>query len=249
MIQITRAQLDMLVSWFRPEMPGPVIGPHVLRTGIGHAWVDRWPSVQAMVVETVDNLIMFGDPAALDPAALAQTVAGFLSAPESFVPLLESAFPALIKWPRIIGALPGAPIQPPSVEAELRRFDPGDADDLANLSAESIWVSKTWGGGAALAQSGYGWGAWVDGVLAAVACTFFLGDEYEDIGVVTEPGFQSRGLSTACTYELCLDILARGRKPSWSTSTDNPTSWRVAQKLGFVHQRDDWLYVVGRDTP
>jgi RimJ/RimL family protein N-acetyltransferase len=250
MIEISRAQLDMLAPWFRPETPGPsTIGAHFLHTGVGHAWVDRWPDVQTLIVETTNNVLMAGDPAVLDPAALAQTVAGFVAAPTSFVPLLESAFPTLAKWPRVVGMLPGAPSKPPPVEAELRRLQREDGDALDMLSAESIWVSQPWNGGRQLAQSGYGWGAWVDGVLASVASTFFLGEEYEEIAVVTEPEYRSSGLSTACSYELCLDIIARGRTPSWSTSTDNQSSWRVAQKLGFVHQRDDWLYIVGRDQP
>ena len=81
---------------------------------------------------------------------------------------------------------------------ELRRFS-AMMRRSEMLSAESIWVSQTWGGGKALAQSGYGWGAWVDGVLASVACTFFLGNEYEDIGVVTEPGYRGNG-SQHCLY-------------------------------------------------
>ena len=249
MIEISRAQLDMLTPWFQPESPGPLIAPHVIHTGIGRAWVDGWPDVQAVVVESHYNFILLGDPSTLDPQALTHHVAGFVAAPASFVPLLEATFPTLVKWPRRIGFLPVAPIQPSPVDAELRRFRLDDADDLEMLSAESIWVSQTWNGGKTLAQSGYGWGAWVDGVLASVACTFFWGNEFEDIGIVTEPGYRGAGLSTACTYELCLDIIARGRKPSWSTSTDNKGSWRVAQKLGFVHHRDDWLYVVGRELP
>jgi RimJ/RimL family protein N-acetyltransferase len=249
MIEISRAQLDMLAPWFLPEAPGPVIAAHVIRTGFGHAWVDRWPDVQCVVAETNNNYIMVGDANALDPKALSKTVAGFVAAPLAFVPLLEATFPTLVKWPRIIGMLPDAPIQQPEVDAELRRFQLDDANDLEMLSAESIWVANTWGGGKPLAHSGYGWGAWVDGVLASVACTFFLGNDFEDIGVVTEPGYRRLGLSTACCYELCLDIIARGRKPSWSTSTDNIASWRIAEKLGFVHHRHDWLYVVGREVP
>ncbi|MCC6458384.1 MAG: GNAT family N-acetyltransferase [Caldilineaceae bacterium] len=250
MIEISRAQLEMLGSWFRPETPGPsTIAAHFLRTGLGHAWVDRWPNVQVVVVEASDNILMVGDPAALEPSELAQTLAGYVAAPATFLPVLESAFPTLIRWPRLIGTLSGPPAKPAPVAAELRRFSFDDANDLNMLSAESIWVARTWGGGPALAQSGYGWGAWVDGRLASVACTFLLGAEYEEIGVTTEPGYQGEGLSTACSYELCLDIMARGRIPSWSTSTDNRSSWRVAQKLGFVHQRNDWLYVVGRENP
>lgn len=249
MIEISRAQLDMLAPWFQPETPGPLIGPHVIRTGAGRAWVDRWPDVQTIVVETHYNFVLLGDAGAIDPHAFAKTVAGFVAAPQHFAPLLETCDPNMVKWPRIVGLLPGTPTEPPMTNAELRRLEAHDALDLEALSAESFWVSQTWGGGTALARSGYGWGAWVDGELASVACTFFLGNEFEDIGVVTEPGYRGNGLSTACTYELCLDIIARGRKPSWSTSTDNAASWRVAQKLGFVHHRHDWLYVVGRNAP
>lgn len=250
MIEINRAELDMLAPWFQPEAPGPNIGPHVIHTGCGRAWVDAWPNVQAIVVETNYNYSMIGDPNALDPSDIAKTIAGYVAAPPTFLPLLEAAFPNLDKWPRIIGLLPTSPTQPPTmppnVQADLRRFHIRDAHDLEYLSAESVWVSQTWGGGKALAQSGYGWGAWVDGVLASVACTFFLGNAYEDIAIATEPNYRTMGLSTACTYELCKDVIARGRKPTWATSTDNLASWRVAEKIGFVHQRNDWLYIVGR---
>jgi RimJ/RimL family protein N-acetyltransferase len=252
LIEISRAQLEMLTSWFLPEAPGPLVAAHVIRTGFGHAWVDRWPDVRTVIAETNYNYIMVGDPTALDRNVLAKTIAGFVAAPPSFVPLLESAFPNLLKWPRIIGLLPGVPVEP-SVNAalniEVRRLSRADAEDLEMLSAESIWVVQTWGGGKALAQSGYGWGAWVDGTLASVACTFFLGNDFEDIGVVTEVPYRGNGLSTKCVYELCRDIMARGRRPTWATSTDNIGSWRVAEKLGFVKVRDDWLYVVGREVP
>ena len=249
MIEISRAQLEMLAKWFQPETPGPIIAPHVIRTGYGRAWVDRWPDVRTVVVETNYNYIIVGDPDTLSAEAIRTHIAGFVAAPEAFVPRLEQIYANLVKWPRIIGYLPAAPITPPMPQAEVRRFQPADAAALENLSAESVWVSQTWGSGTGLAQSGYGWGAWIDGELAAVACTFFLGDAYEDIGVATEPPYRGQGLSTACVYELCCDIIARGHKPSWTTSTDNIGSWRVAEKLGFVHERNDRLYVVGRDVP
>jgi RimJ/RimL family protein N-acetyltransferase len=249
MIQISRAQLEMVAGWFEPETPGPLVAAHIINTGYGHAWVDEWPNVHTVVVETNFNYVMVGEPNALDIFALSRNVAGFVAAPEAFVPLLEATFPTLTKWPRIIGLLPSDPIEPPNVNADLRRFQAEDATVIDNLSAESVWISQTWRGGVGLAQNGYGWGAWDGGTLASVACTFFLGHEYEDIGVVTEAAYRGMGLSTACCYELCLDIIARGRKPSWSTSTDNESSWRVAEKLGFVKHRNDWLYVVGRELP
>jgi len=82
-----------------------------------------------------------------------------------------------------------------------------------------------------------------------VAGTFFAGAQYEDIGVVTEPGFRRRGLNTACAAALCRDVRARGHTPSWSTSADNLASLRVAEKLGFVRHRSDVLIVTGVEVP
>jgi predicted GNAT family acetyltransferase len=100
-----------------------------------------------------------------------------------------------------------------------------------------------------LATTGLAWGAFIKGRLASVACTFFLGDQYEEIGVVTEPEFRGRGLSVACSGALCLDIQRRGRYSSWTTSPDNTASLRVAQKLGFSLHHHDCLYVIGHDPP
>lgn len=253
MIEISRAQLEMIANWFLPETPGPFVGAHVLNTGYGSAWVDRWPEPQVVAVETNDNFILMGNPNALSVEALRHTVAGFVAAPLAFVPLLEETFPTMERWPRIIGQLVAPPIAPPLnmrttayETVEVHRFARRDAEDLEAISAESTWVTQTWGGGRALAKSGYGWGAWVDGELAAVACTFFLGNAHEDIGVATEAGYRGLGLSTACCYALCQDIIARRRTPTWATSPANIASWRVAEKLGFERVRDDWLYVVGR---
>jgi len=131
----------------------------------------------------------------------------------------------------------------------LRRLTGADVHHLANLSDESFWISKTWGGPAGLAASGYAWGAFAGDQLAAVANVFFVGDTYEEIGIVTEPAFRGLGLSTACSGAICEEIRKRGHLPSWTTSPDNIASKRVAEKLGFRWVRADVLYVVGIDIP
>ena len=97
-----------------------------------------------------------------------------------------------------------------------------------------------------MAASGYAWGAFSDGRLASVACTFFLGERYEDIGVVTEEEFRGMGLSVACAGALCGDIINRGHRPSWTTWADNQASIRVAEKLGFTLNRRTIHYLIGR---
>lgn len=86
-------------------------------------------------------------------------------------------------------------------------------------------------------------------MLASVAVPFFIGERYEDPGVVTEAEYRGRGLSTACAARLLADIRARGRLLTWTTSPDNVASLRVARKLGFRPVREDQLYLVRTPVP
>jgi GNAT superfamily N-acetyltransferase len=247
MIELSREQIAALHAWFLPERPGPLIGAHVLHTGNGVCLADRWPDPRALLVKTAGNYSLAGDARALTPGDLKPHIKGYVEAPPAFVPLLEAACTDLVAWPRVIYAGHG-PLAP-TVDEWVRRLEASDAEHLRNLSPDSAWIGKTWGGPEGLASSGYGWGAFVDGQLAAVACTFFLGATCEDIGVATEPGYRNKGLSTACVRGLCGDMSARGHLPSWTTSPDNIGSIRVAEKLGFAFQRTDVLYVTGIALP
>jgi RimJ/RimL family protein N-acetyltransferase len=248
MILLAPGQLATLRDWFVPERPGPLIGTHVLQTGNGACWVDRWPAPRAAILMTPDNYALAGDPAALRPENLQWHVAGFIQAPEVFAPLLSSAFADMQVWERVIYELPAPPPAGPA-DTRVRKLIAADAYHLWGLSPQSIWVAKTWGGPTGLAASGAAWGAFVDGQLVSVACTFFMGEHYEEIGVVTEAGYRGQGLSVACTRALCLEIFDRGRRPSWTTSPDNTASVRVAEKLGFEFDRADRLYVAGIPIP
>ena len=223
-------------------------------TGLGSAWADRWPDPHAALVESGGNYTLEGDPAALQPEDLRPLVKGFVDAPDEFIPLLRAAFPRMGVWSRAIYTLDNDPTEmerPP--KAEIRQLSAEDAPALENLSEESAWISKTWGGPAGLAASGRSWGAFVseDGrqLLASVACTFFTGRYYEDLGLVTEAGYRERGLGTACTLALCRAVRAAGRTPTWTTSTDNRPSLSVAIRLGFTPLKLDRLFVIGIPIP
>lgn len=249
MLLLTPAQTATLEDWFLPERVGPLIGPHVIATGRGRCWVDHWPSPRALVVETGGNYVMAGDPDALTPFELQPHIKGFVYGPGGFAPLLRAAFPDLQVWQRIIFAPLADEVALPAAAPGTRRLTAADTAALEGMGSESAWISKSWGGPQGLAHSGYAWGAFVDGELTAVACTFFLSRSYEEVGVVTAPQFRRRGLSTACSAGLCRDIRARGRRPLWSTSPDNTASLRVAEKLGLLVERQDDAYVIGIDIP
>ncbi|MGI9148490.1 MAG: GNAT family N-acetyltransferase [Chloroflexota bacterium] len=100
-----------------------------------------------------------------------------------------------------------------------------------------------------LAASGYAWGAFAYNQLVAAACSFFVGDRYEDIGVVTDPAHRGLALSTTCAAGLCDDIQRRGHQPTWTTATDHHASLRAAERLGFVVHHLDRLLLVGGPPP
>ncbi|MFN8465163.1 MAG: GNAT family N-acetyltransferase [Caldilineaceae bacterium] len=249
MLLLTPAQTAALQDWFLPERVGPLPGPHVIATGHGRCWVDRWPAPRAVLVEAGGNYSLLGDPNALAPADIQPHIKGFVDAPEAFTPLLHAAFPDVQVWLRVVFAPLAANVALPALVPGVRRLAIADTSALEGLGPDSAWIAKTWGGARGLAASGYGWGAFVDGELAAVACTFYLGRSYEDIGVVTLDTYRRRGLSTACTVGLCCDVRARGHQPLWETSPDNTASLRVAEKLGFQVDRQDVSYVIGVDIP
>ncbi len=249
MLLLTPAQTAALQDWFLPERVGPLVGPHVIATGHGRCWVDHWPTPRAVLVETAGNYSCSAIQTRWRRQIFGPTF-GALSM--RLRPLRRCSMP---RFPTCrSGRASSLPRSPPTSRSRtsrpaVRRLAADDTAALEGLEPASAWISKTWGGAQGLATSGYGWGAFVDGELAAVACTFFLGRSYEDVGVVTVTRFQRRGLSTACAAALCRDIRARGHQPIWATSPDNTASLRVAEKLGFQVDRHDVSYVIGIDIP
>ncbi len=249
MIALAPSQLEAFAGWFTPERPGYLVGSHVLNTGYGRAWADRFPNGRALLAEVAGNYQLYGDPQAFTPAELAPLLTGFIDCPPGFEPLLRLACPDLVAWERVVYQL--ADLRPISTlpGAEVRRLEDSDASALASLSTASVWVTKTWGGASEMAHSGLAWGAFVEGRLASVACPFFVGLQVEDLGVATELPYRGRGLSAACTVSLAQDVLRRGKRVSWNTSPDNVASIRVAEKVGFRFARTDRLFVTGVEIP
>jgi len=248
--ELAPADAARLTGWFADEHPGPeTAAAHTLSVGVGSWYVDRWPDPRTVLVECAENYLLRGSPDAVTAEELRSLVYGFVDAPPPFVPLLSSLSERFTVWDRVMYELddnwPG-PADPSGVE--VRPLRPDDVGAIERMDPSHLWIAKTWGGPAGLAASGHAWGAFILGRLASVACTFFRGSRYEDIGVVTAENLRRRSLSTMCSTALCVDILARGRRPCWSTTADNFASRRVAEKSGFRWSWDGKLYVVGVDV-
>lgn len=234
---ITVPDPHALASWFAPERPGPMLYPHAMATGVGRFRADRWPDPRAVAVTLPgNNHALRGDPDALNLT----DVVGIVEAPEPWGARLDGH-----PWQRVVAVRPD--LDPPPSDARL--LVAADAETLAALDPDIAWIHDSWGGAQRLAAAGVARAVIVDGRAVSVAVPFHVGTRHEDIGVVTDPDFRGRGLSTACAAALIGDIRARGRIPSWTTSVDNTASLAVAARLGFVHERDDLLHAVGVPVP
>jgi GNAT superfamily N-acetyltransferase len=231
----------VVAALFAPERPGPLIQQHVAASGVGRCLADRGVDPRTALAELPGgNVACRGEPAAVPG------LRGLVEAPPQWRPALESVAPVAV-WERIIAVLPDD--ARPGPRHAVRRLASTDVAGLAALDPSIAWISETWGGHAGLAASGAAWVAVADGRPVAVATAFFVGTQHEDIGVVTEPGYRGRGLSTSCAAAVIADVRARGRRPTWTTSPENTGSRAVAARLGFVHARADVLYAVGVPIP
>jgi GNAT superfamily N-acetyltransferase len=239
-------------EWLECEQPGPdaILG-HVLATGHGRCWVDDAARPRAVLAETAGNYLLTGDPDAVDAAALRPLITGFLATPARFVPLVYATFSQVTRWERVVYVAPQRPpaAAPVAHRGSVRRLTADDTGAVGALHPDVAWIAKTWGGPAGLAASGHGWGAFQEGELVAVACTFFAGARYYELGVATAPGHRGRGLATACAWHAMGHAVSAGRIASWSTSPDNRASRRIAEKLGFALLRHDALYAIGIAPP
>jgi len=232
-----------VAAFFAPERPGPLIHAHVAATGVGRCSADGWPDPVTVTAELPGgNIAVRGAPAPL------AGLRGLIEAGPEWLPALREVDRGVAAWPRLVSVLPPSSDVPAPVHP-VRRLTPQDAAVIELLHPSIAWIGETWDGAAGLAASGHAWAAFVGDRPVAVACSFYVGTRYEDIGVVTEPDHRGRGLSTACAAALITDIRRRRRQPSWTTSPDNAASRGVAAALGFVHQRDDVLFAVGVPVP
>ncbi|HVH23085.1 MAG TPA: hypothetical protein VNA11_11570 [Pseudonocardia sp.] len=163
-----------------------------------------------LLAEVLNNYALRGDPDGFDAAEPAD-VTGFVDAEPDWLPVLRATDPEVATWPRLMAVLPvDAPLPDPAAgPAAVRRLGPADADALRAHDPAGHWIWNTWGGPDEMAEAGVAHGAFVAGALFSVAVPFYLGRRYGDLGVVTDPAFRGRGLSTP--------VRGRGRRRSAGT--------------------------------
>jgi len=125
----------------------------------------------------------------------------------------------------------------------LRHFDQEIYDQI---------VSDGWGKTLVASYADYahfekmGWGVAVmygEEIAAGISsyCTFRGGYEVE---INTHPDHRRKGLGMACAARFILDCLEQGKYPGWDAA--NESSIRMAQKLGYLFDREYVAYILYR---
>ncbi|MDH6574750.1 GNAT family N-acetyltransferase [Kitasatospora sp. MAP5-34] len=237
----------ILATWFTPEAPGPAtLAAHALLSGCGGWWTDRPVAPRAALLHCGPHRVLRGDPRFLDPEQLAPLGRGQFDAPDRFLPLLGRTFSPVMPWVRLVCTQqdPPRPVRLPD-GVRVRPLAASDTPHLDRLDPRSEWISETWGSGRALADCGNAWGAFADGQLVSVACTYLRGLAHEDVAVVTAPPYRRLELGLACVSGVTSAIRARGRTPTWTVPRSNEPSLLLAEAAGFRAVRTEVAYWVG----
>jgi GNAT superfamily N-acetyltransferase len=140
---------------------------------------------------------------------------------------LTQALPGWTRTRIIVHSLLDTQRLPPSLAGEVDFLDPGTLDQLP-IASELLGELK-------------------DGAeRSLIAATFvekqpvafcYAGAETEslwDISIDTLPEHRRQGYAAKCVAYMIRHMQIRGKQPVWQAVEENPASWRLAQKLGFV---------------
>ncbi|MBN2549291.1 MAG: GNAT family N-acetyltransferase [Anaerolineales bacterium] len=104
-------------------------------------------------------------------------------------------------------------------------------------------VQEYWGTEENFLDNGVGFFVLQDGQIVASCMSDCAAGEQIDIGIVTLGSHRRKGLSsavTAATVEYCL--LHGFKRIGWHCNAENVASWKTAEKVGFIRQREYFYY-------
>jgi ribosomal protein S18 acetylase RimI-like enzyme len=233
------AQTSLVLAEALGDTPETVIAGHLLRRGLGRAYLaGELPHVAAVVRNLafdMDELMAFGtDPVAL--WALLRVLDGWSCV--GVVPEIAPDLGALIgdsgtRAVRFLDDLYHVAVRPvPAIShPAVRLLTAADREALERVSP--ALPASGFGSAAGLLAHGIAAAAIIDARIVGLAHTSAQSVRYADLSVAVLPAYRGRGLATATAALVAGRLQVQGRVPVWSASENNVASLRIAAKLGF----------------
>lgn len=127
----------------------------------------------------------------------------------------------------ILHTLPGALNQPSESDAEIGFLDPALLDEFPIF--DELLQELKFGAQYSLIAA-----AFVDGRPVSFCYAGATTESLWDVAIDTLPEYQRRGYALQCAAYMIQHMAAQKKSPVWCALVDNPASWRLAEKLGFV---------------
>jgi RimJ/RimL family protein N-acetyltransferase len=115
----------------------------------------------------------------------------------------------------------------PAVTPEVRLVDPSTVGDLG---LPEDWVEELRDGadGTPIVAS------YEDDVVAATCYAGAITEAWWDVAIDTVEARRRKGHAGRCAAFMVRHMRALAKEPVWQSAEDNPASWKLAAKLGFV---------------
>lgn len=179
--------------------------------------------------QALGGIIVVGAPAdeAIGAAARRNTGGGSLVAPPDQAERVARLLPAWTAT-RAVLHLPGDAMRlPDAAPGQVRFLEPEEIGAL-DLPGELAAEFQERAEGSPLAAT------FADGRPVSFCYAGAITESLWDISIDTLPGHRRRGYAALCVTHLIHHMRALGKQPVWASVVENPASWKLARKLGFV---------------
>lgn len=150
---------------------------------------------------------------------------------------------ALPEWTRtraLLHLLGDSPSLPEPAPGQAGFLDPAALDTLP-LPDELRWELRIGAEHSPIAAT------FVDDQPVSFCYAGAITESLWDISIDTLPGHRRRGHAALCVAHLIRHMQALGKRPVWGAVEENPASWRLAAKLGFVPVDELALFEPGEE--
>ncbi|HYW11584.1 MAG TPA: GNAT family N-acetyltransferase [Longimicrobium sp.] len=215
-----------------PDVPRWVEARSMLRGGTCEILgVHEAPQLSFVILDPggMGGVIVVGAPAdeTIRDAAARSTGGGSLVAPLEEAARIARLLPEWTATRAILHRLGDAPRLPDVAPGQVRFVDAaelGTMDVPPELAEELVTCAE----GSPIAAT------FVDGRPVSFCYAGAVTETLWDISIDTLDAHRRRGYAALCVTHLIHHMQALGKEPVWASIPENPASWRLARKLGFV---------------